>query len=236
MIRWKSVLVSTAALALAALAVAAPARAQSTRPTVAILDLDYGAIQHWWEGNWDIGKGVADLIVDGLVEDGSFRIIERKRLDAILAEQNFSNSDRADPSAASVAKIGKALGVKYLIVGSITKFGTEKKGMSVGGGGFGRIGGAIGARRHAEGQGERRDHRPHDRFVDRRDHGQRQGRRHLAAQRAAARRRRGRERRRRGRRLLDGVRRTTATRSSAKRPRRPSKMVVEKLVAAKGRL
>ena len=140
MIRWKSVVVSTAALALAALAVAAPARAQSTRPTVAILDLDYATIQHWWEGNWDIGKGVADLIVDG-----SFRVIERKRLDAILAEQNFSNSDRADPSAASVAKIGKALGVKYLLVGSITKFGTEKKGMGVGGGGFGRIGGAIGS-------------------------------------------------------------------------------------------
>ncbi len=64
-------------------------------------------VQRWWEGNWDIGKGISDLIVDGLVEDGSFRVIERKRLDAILAEQNFSNSDRADPSAATVAKIGK---------------------------------------------------------------------------------------------------------------------------------
>ena len=103
-------------------------------------------MQQWWEGNWDIGKGVADLIVDGLVEDGSFRVIERKRLDAILAEQNFSNSERADPSAASVAKIGKALGVKYLIVGSITKFGTEKKSMGVGGGGFGRGGGSASAR------------------------------------------------------------------------------------------
>jgi curli biogenesis system outer membrane secretion channel CsgG len=143
--RWKSVLVSTAAaLAVVTLGIATPLRAQSSRPTVAILDFDYGTVQRWWEGNWDIGKGVADLIVDGLVEDGSFRMIERKRLDAILAEQNFSNSDRADPSAASVAKIGKALGVKYLIVGSITKFGTEKKGMGVGGGGFGRIGGAIG--------------------------------------------------------------------------------------------
>lgn len=140
--RWKSVLVSTAALAFSVLAVATPASAQSSRPTVAILDLDYGAIQRWWEGNWDIGKGIADLIVDGLVEDGSYRVIERKRLDAILAEQNFSNSDRADPSAASVAKIGKALGVKYLLVGSITKFGTEKKGMGVGGGAFG--GGKLG--------------------------------------------------------------------------------------------
>jgi curli biogenesis system outer membrane secretion channel CsgG len=114
-----------------------PATAQSKRPTVALLDLDFGAVQQWWSGNWDIGKGVADLIVDGLVEDGSYRVIERKRLDAILAEQNFSNSDRADPTAAKVAKLGKALGVKFLIVGSITKFGTENKDLKVGGGGFG---------------------------------------------------------------------------------------------------
>jgi len=132
--------------AVALLGLAGPAAAQAAkRPSVAVMDLDYGTVTDRWWGDYDIGKGVADQIVDGLVEDGSFRMIERKRLDAILAEQNFSNSDRADPSAASVAKIGKALGVKYLLVGSITKFGTEKKGMSVGGGGFGRIGGAIGA-------------------------------------------------------------------------------------------
>lgn len=125
------------AVALTAIAAPLTAAAQSSRPTVAVLDLDFGSVQQWWSGNWDIGKGVADLMVDELVNDGSFRVIERKRLDAILAEQNFSNSDRADPSAASVAKIGKALGVKYLIVGSITKFGTENRKMGVGGGGFG---------------------------------------------------------------------------------------------------
>lgn len=129
-----------ARLALVAAAVAlwaSPAAAQGKRPTVALLDLDFGAVQQWWSGNWDIGKGVADLIVDGLVEDGSYRVIERKRLDAILAEQNFSNSDRAEPDAAKVSKLGKALGVKYLIVGSITKFGTENKNIGVGGGGWG---------------------------------------------------------------------------------------------------
>jgi curli biogenesis system outer membrane secretion channel CsgG len=144
MSRWQSVFGRAMVAAAAVVVMAAPAFAQSSRPTVALLDLDYGAVQKWWEGNWDVGKGVADLIVDGLVEDGSFRVIERKRLDAILAEQNFSNSDRADPAAGQVAKIGKALGVKYLIVGSITKFGTEKSGIGVGGGGFGRLGGALG--------------------------------------------------------------------------------------------
>ena len=129
-----------AKIAMASVAIgllASPVMAQSKRPTVAILDLDYGTIDNWWGSNYDVGKGVADLLVDELVNDGSFRVIERKRLDAILAEQNFSNSERADSDAASVAKIGKALGVKYLIVGSITKFGTENKNVGVNGGAFG---------------------------------------------------------------------------------------------------
>jgi curli biogenesis system outer membrane secretion channel CsgG len=120
------------------------AQAKSTRPTVALLDFDFGTVQQWWSGNWDIGKGICDMIVDELVNDGSYRVIERKRLDAILAEQNFSNSERADPSAATVAKLGKVLGVKYLIVGSVTKFGMEQKKQSVGGGGWGGGGFGLG--------------------------------------------------------------------------------------------
>jgi curli biogenesis system outer membrane secretion channel CsgG len=115
----------------------AAAQGASSRPTVAILDFDFGTVQHWWSGNWDIGKGIADLIVDELVNDGTYRVIERKRLDALLNEQNFSNSDRADPSASTVAKLGKVLGVKYVIVGSITKFGLENKNVGIGGGGWG---------------------------------------------------------------------------------------------------
>jgi curli biogenesis system outer membrane secretion channel CsgG len=116
---------------------AAPTAAQSTRPTVAVLNFEYGTVQKWWSGTQDIGEGISDMIVDMLVNDGSFRVIERKRLDAILAEQNFSNSDRADPSAKTLAQIGKALGVKYLIVGSVTKFGTEQSNKNFGGGGYG---------------------------------------------------------------------------------------------------
>lgn len=111
--------------------------AQSQRPTVAVLSFEYGTIQRWWSGTQDIGEGISDLLVDELVNDGSFRIIERKRLDAVLAEQNFSQSERADPSAKTLAQVGKVLGVKYLVVGSITKFGTEQSSKRFGGGGFG---------------------------------------------------------------------------------------------------
>ena len=129
--------VRTAVIALALAACALPATAQSTRPTVAILNFDYGSIEHWWSGNQDIGQGISDLLVDELVTDGSYRIIERKSLDAILAEQNFSQSERADPSAKTLAQVGKVLGVKYMVVGSVTKFGTEKSNKSFSGAGFG---------------------------------------------------------------------------------------------------
>jgi curli biogenesis system outer membrane secretion channel CsgG len=119
---------------LAALGVAAAmsgsAQAQSKRPTVAVMDFDYGTVDNWW-GQYDIGKGMADQVVDALVNDGTFRVIERKKLDTVLAEQDFAQSDRADPSAAKLAKIGKVLGVKYIIAGSITKFSTESRGGAV---------------------------------------------------------------------------------------------------------
>lgn len=49
-----------------------------------------------WGADQDIGKGIADILVDKLVNTGQYSVIERKMLDKILAEQNFSNSDRAD--------------------------------------------------------------------------------------------------------------------------------------------
>src|SRR5205807_8166604 len=80
---------------------------------VAVMNFDYATVQTGVQAlcgsNQDIGKGIADLLVDKLVGDGTFSVIERKELDKIIAEQNFSNSNRAD--ATSAAKIGRVLGV-----------------------------------------------------------------------------------------------------------------------------
>ena len=54
-------------------------------------------------------------------------------MDKVLAEQNFSNSDRAD--AATAAKIGRVLGIDAIIIGSITQFGRDDKSTTVGGAG-----------------------------------------------------------------------------------------------------
>ena len=121
---------------------AAPANGRKKR--VAVMDFDYAtsraSVAAMFGSDVDVGKGIADLLVKRLVQNGSYSVIERKALDKILAEQNFSNSDRANPMSA--AKLGKLLGVDAIIVGSITQFGNETKNTNVGGGGgaFGRFG------------------------------------------------------------------------------------------------
>jgi curli biogenesis system outer membrane secretion channel CsgG len=121
------------------LAITCAAQQAAQKKRVAVLDFDYGTVRSYvsaiWGSDQDVGKGIADLLVQKLVQDGKYRVIERKALDKILAEQNFSNSDRADASTA--AKIGKVLGVDAIIIGSITKFGRDDKNTTVGGAGFG---------------------------------------------------------------------------------------------------
>ena len=132
-------------IVLAAMLVAG-SQAQAQKKRVAVMNFDYATVQSGvaaiFGSNQDVGKGIADLLVDRLVTDGALSVIERKALDKVIAEQNFSNSDRADP--ASAAKIGKVLGVDAIIVGSITQFGRDDKQTTIGGDAMGRVTGRFG--------------------------------------------------------------------------------------------
>jgi curli biogenesis system outer membrane secretion channel CsgG len=103
---------------------------------VAVMDFDYATVQSgvaaMFGTNQDIGKGIADMLIGKLVNDGVYDVVERNKLDKILAEQNFSNSDRADKDSA--AKIARILGVDAIIFGSITQFGRDDKSTAIGGG------------------------------------------------------------------------------------------------------
>ncbi len=139
----------------AATPVAAPSAAPGTAPAaatpaapkrlVAVMNFDYGTVRtvvaSIFGTDQDVGKGITDLMVQKLVQDGKYRVIERAALDKIIAEQNFNNSDRADPSSAS--KIGRILGVDTIILGSITKFGRDDKQIGGVGGGHSGWTGAI---------------------------------------------------------------------------------------------
>ena len=76
-----------------------------------------------------IDKNVADSFVDMLstafTKTRKFSVVERSSLDKIANEQMFSASGAVDPKSA--IKMGKMTGASFVIVGSITSFGTEKK-------------------------------------------------------------------------------------------------------------
>lgn len=136
------------ALALASALATLPATAQ--KPKVAIMDFGYGTVKTSvaaiFGTDQDIGKGISDLLISQLLDGGQYRLIERSALEKVVAEQNFSNSDRAD--SATAAKIGGLLGVDDIIVGDITTFGNDDKHIGAGGGGgtwYGKGGvGALG--------------------------------------------------------------------------------------------
>lgn len=121
------------AISLLSLVLAVPAFPQKKR--VAVLDFDYSTVysgvQAIFGTNQDVGRGVQDLLVEKLVKDGTYSVIERKAMEKILAEQNFSNSDRADSNTA--AKLGRLLGVDAIILGSVVQFGRDDKNVKVGG-------------------------------------------------------------------------------------------------------
>lgn len=105
-----------------------PAYADAKR-RVAILPFEYGAVTSD-VGTVDVGKGITALMISKLVNDGTYKVIDRQMLDTILKEQNLSVSDRADPATA--IKIGKILSVDAIIVGTVTHFGFENKSVNVG--------------------------------------------------------------------------------------------------------
>ena len=120
------------AVAIAVLSFLLPTAALAQqKPRVAVFPLEFGTVKSEAAAVFgtqaDAGKGVADLIVDGLTNGGEFAVYERSQLDRVMLEQDTSNSSRFDPSRA--AAIGKLVGVQAVIIGSITKLGKEDRNM-----------------------------------------------------------------------------------------------------------
>ncbi len=108
---------------------------------VAVFEFDSAAVQGAVTSPFfqstapNLGKAIADLLVNHLVKNASVVVIERSALDKVLSEQNLSNSDRTN--ALTAAKIGRILGVDAIILGSITKHDFEDKTTGGGGAAFG---------------------------------------------------------------------------------------------------
>lgn len=68
---------------------------------------------------------VLDELAYVIVSSGNFKVVDRKSLDAIQAEQNFQSSGEVDDDSA--VSIGKLLGANIVITGSITGVGSTRR-------------------------------------------------------------------------------------------------------------
>lgn len=115
-------------LAALALATAQMANAGSR---IAIMDFENRA-QY---GDWRIGQGASDILTTELVKTTDYEIFERDKLASVMREQDLGNGARFDNATA--AKIGKLIGVQYIVTGAVTEYGESSSG---GGGGGVNVG------------------------------------------------------------------------------------------------
>ncbi len=101
------------------------------KPRVAVMDFS-NKTQY---GGWRLGYGAADILTTEMVKTGKFKMMERENLRTVIKEQNLGRSGRIDPATA--ARIGKIIGVEYIITGAVTEYGQSRAG---GGGGGVHIG------------------------------------------------------------------------------------------------
>jgi len=90
------------------------------KPRIAILEFEDKS------GAGAPGEAVADMLTTKLFNTGDFTILERQRMDAVLSEQGLASDGYVD--GATGARMGKLLGVDFLITGAITQFKTETAG------------------------------------------------------------------------------------------------------------
>ena len=102
-----------------------PARAMAQSPgkvRVAVMNFENNSTWSYWGDN--LGKAAADELVTQLFQTGSFSVIERAQLEALLVEQDLGASGAVDTSTAT--RIGQLLGVQLILTGSITQFSIER--------------------------------------------------------------------------------------------------------------
>lgn len=119
--------ISTVALCVALLLAVAAVPAITTaadKPRIAVIEFKNKADNQWWYSGG--AEAAQDVFVTELVKSGKFRVVEREQLEALMQEKNLTLSGDVDP--ASAVRIGKLLGVNYLLTGAVTEYGATDSG------------------------------------------------------------------------------------------------------------
>ncbi|MBX3697360.1 MAG: CsgG/HfaB family protein [Dokdonella sp.] len=117
-----------AALAIAGIGFAGTVLAGGEKPSVGVAEFKNESGAAWWRGG--VGWELSGMLSNELSSTGSFRVVERAKLEKVLEEQNLAASGRV--RSGSGAQIGKLTGADYLVMGTVTSY--EENTASTGGG------------------------------------------------------------------------------------------------------
>jgi len=73
-----------------------------------------------------LGQAASDILITELVKSEKFIVVEREKLDKVMAEQKFQQQGMID--SATAVKLGQILGLEAIVVGAVTEFGVKKEG------------------------------------------------------------------------------------------------------------
>ena len=73
-----------------------------------------------------LGTAAADILVTELARTGRFILVERQKLEKVMAEQKLGITGAVDPDTA--AQMGKVLGAAAIVSGAVSQFGVKTKG------------------------------------------------------------------------------------------------------------
>ena len=104
----------------------------ATRPVLAVLKFQDESGAMPLQGG--VGRVLTNIIGTELAARDAFTVVERRKLAAVLEEQDLAQSGRLKPGEG--ARIGQLTGAQYLVMGTITAYEDNEKTQVSGGGMF----------------------------------------------------------------------------------------------------
>ncbi len=128
------------AVALAFIGTSGIAAFAQTKPTISVPEFKNETTWWWWRGG--TSRELADALSNELSATGSFKVVERQKLNAVLDEQELAELGLVRQGTG--AKTRQITGAQYVILGKVTSYeeGVTKKssGLGVSGINIGSIG------------------------------------------------------------------------------------------------
>src|SRR6202163_3986540 len=126
---------------------ACAALAPAQKKAMTIEDFDYStvmtSVQAVFGTQMNIGQGIQAMLTKRVAEGGKFTIVERRKVNNIMKEQDFGASNRVKKGTG--ARVGQIRGADLTLMGDIVAFGRDDRKTSAGVGAIVRgAGGAIG--------------------------------------------------------------------------------------------